>query len=211
MNLNSVLKQLRKLRVIPVVRTSTPELAEKAIDWLTDAGFRTIEITLTIPKAFDLISKFDSRKDILIGAGTVTSIEMAERCLESGAKFIVSPCIVKELPGITHKKGVPCFLGAMTPTEVQSAVIEGADAVKIFPIKQLGGVSYLKALSSVFPHVKLIPTGGIKPNDFFKYIENGAMCVGLGGELLNEKLIMDDQRETIVQLGKQILQKTSCI
>ena len=211
MALNSVLKRLRELRIIPVVRTSKPEIAETAIEWLTDAGFRTFEITLTIPDAFELITQYASRKDLLIGAGTVTSVEQAERCLDSGAKYLVSPCIVTELPGISHQKDVPCFLGAMTPTEVRSAVIAGADAVKIFPINLLGGASYLKALSSVFPQVHLIPTGGVKSDDISQYLEYGAMCVGLGGELLNEKLIMDDQRETIVQLGKQILQKTSCI
>ena len=209
MALNSVLKRLRKLRIIPVVRTSTPEIAETAIEWLTDAGFRTFEITLTIPDAFELITQYASRKDLLIGAGTVTSLEQAERCLDSGAKYLVSPCIVTELPGISHQKDVPCFLGAMTPTEVRSAVIAGADAVKIFPINLLGGASYLKALSSVFPQVHLIPTGGVKSDDISQYLEYGAMCVGLGGELVNEGLVLDGQRETIIQLGKQVLQQTA--
>ena len=211
MALNSVLKRLRKLRIIPVVRTSTPEIAETAIAWLTDAGFRTFEITLTIPDAFELITLYASQKDLLIGAGTVTSAKQAERCLDSGAKFLVSPCIVTELPEISHQKDVPCFLGAMTPTEVQSAVIAGADAVKIFPINLLGGASYLKALSSIFPQVQLIPTGGVKPDDISQYLEYGAMCVGLGGELVNEGLILDGQRETVIQLGKQALQQTAAV
>ena len=109
MALNSVLKRLQKLRIIPVVRASTPEIAETAIEWLTDAGFRTFEITLTIPDAFELITQYASRKDLLIGAGTVTSAEQAERCLDSGAKYLVSPCIVTELPGISHQKDIPCF------------------------------------------------------------------------------------------------------
>ena len=145
----------------------------------------------------------------MIGAGTVTSAEQAERCLDSGAKYLVSPCIVTELPGISHQKDVPCFLGAMTPTEVRSAVIAGADAVKIFPINLLGGASYLKALSSVFPQVHLIPTGGVKSDDISQHLEYGAMCVGIGGELVNERLILDGQRETIIQLGKQVLQQTA--
>jgi 2-dehydro-3-deoxyphosphogluconate aldolase/(4S)-4-hydroxy-2-oxoglutarate aldolase len=97
----------------------------------------------------------------------------------------------------------------MTPTEVQSAVIAGADAVKIFPINLLGGASYLKALSSVFPKIHLIPTGGVKSDDISQYLEYGAMCIGLGGELVNEGLILDGQRETIIKLGKQVLQQTA--
>jgi 2-dehydro-3-deoxyphosphogluconate aldolase/(4S)-4-hydroxy-2-oxoglutarate aldolase len=89
MTLNSVLIRLRKLRVIPIVSTSTPEIAETAIEWLTDVGFRNFEITLTIPDAFELISQYASRKDLLISAGTVTSAEQAECCLDSGAKYLV--------------------------------------------------------------------------------------------------------------------------
>jgi len=209
MSLNSVLKQLQQFRVIPIVRTSTPELAATAIEWLSEAGLRTFEITMTTPGAVDLMTQYASREDILIGAGTVTSEDKAKRCLDAGAKYLVSPCVVPELPEISHQRGVPCFLGALTPTEVRSAVIAGADAVKIFPINLLGGASYLKALSSVFPQVHLIPTGGVKSDDISQYLEYGAMCVGLGGELGNEGLILDDQRETIIQLGKQVLQQTA--
>jgi 2-dehydro-3-deoxyphosphogluconate aldolase/(4S)-4-hydroxy-2-oxoglutarate aldolase len=97
----------------------------------------------------------------------------------------------------------------MTPTEVWTAAIAGADAVKIFAINLLGGVSYLKALSSVFPQVQLIPTGGVKSDDISQYLEYGALCVGLGGELVNEGLILDGQRETIIKLGKMVLQQTA--
>ena len=209
MALNSVLKQLWQLRVIPVVRTSTLELAETAIEWLTETGFRTFEITLTIPGALELISKYASREDILIGAGTVTSAKQAEACLASGAKYLVSPCVLRELPEISHQEDVPCFLGALTPTELHNAVVAGADAIKIFPINKMGGASYLKALLSVFPNVALIPTGGVKPDEITQYLKSGAMCVGLGGELVNESLIRQGQREKIMQLGQQTLQQAS--
>ena len=209
MALNSVLKQLWQLRVIPVVRTSTPELAETAIEWLTEAGLRTFEITLTIPGALELISKYASREDILIGAGTVTSAKQAEACLASGAKYLVSPCVLRELPEISHQEDVPCFLGALTPTELHNAVVAGADAIKIFPINKMGGASYLKALLSVFPNVALIPTGGVKPDEITQYLKSGAMCVGLGGELVNESLIRQGQREKIMQLGQQTLLQAS--
>jgi 2-dehydro-3-deoxyphosphogluconate aldolase/(4S)-4-hydroxy-2-oxoglutarate aldolase len=209
MALNSVLKQLWQLRVIPVVRTSTPELAETAIEWLTEAGLRTFEITLTIPGALELISKYASREDILIGVGTVTSAKQAEACLDVGAKYLVSPCVLPELPEISHQEGVPCFLGALTPTELHNAVVAGADAIKIFPVNRMGGVSYLKALTSVFPDVPLVPTGGIKTNEIIQYLNSGAACVGLGSELVNESLIRKGQREKIIQLGQQVLQQAS--
>ena len=89
MSLNSVLKQLRQFRVIPVVRTSTPELAATAIEWLSEAGLRTFEITMTIPGAVDLITQYASREDIQISAGHVTSEDQAKDCHDAGVRYIV--------------------------------------------------------------------------------------------------------------------------
>lgn len=204
MSLNSVLKQLRQFRVIPIVRTSTPELAATAIDWLSEAGLRTFEITMTTPGAVDLMTQYSSRDDILIGAGTVTSKDQAKRCLDAGAKYLVSPCVVPELPEISHQRDAPCFLGALTPTELHSAFQAGADAVKIFPIKHMGGVHYFKALVSVFPGVPLVPTGGVIPGEIALYLKLGATCVGIGSELVNESMIREEQHEQVVQLGKEV-------
>ena len=209
MALNSVLKQLRKLRVIPVIRTSTPELAATAIEWLSEAGLRTFEVTMTIPGAIDLMTQYASREDILIGAGTVTSSDQAKRCLDAGAKYLVSPCVVPELPEISHQRGALCFIGALTPTEIHTAVTAGADAVKIFPIKQMGGVPYLKALVSVFPGVHLVPTGGVNSDEIALYLKSGATCVGIGSELINEAMIREGQREKIIKLGEKVLQQAT--
>ena len=209
MSLNSVLEQLREFPVIPIVRTSTPELAATAIEWLSEAGLRTFEITMTIPGAVDLMTQYASREDILIGAGTVTSEDQAKRCLDAGAKYLVSPCVVPKLPEFSHQHGVPCFLGALTPTELHNAVRASADAVKIFPIKRMGGVPYLKALVSVFPGVPLVPTGGVNPDEIALYLKSGATCVGIGSELVNEEMIREGQSEKIIKLGKQVLQHTT--
>ncbi len=190
--------------MIPVVRTSTPELAATAIEWLNEAGLRTFEITMTIPGAVDLITQYSSKDDILIGAGTVTSEDQAKRCLDAGARYLVSPCIVPQLPEISHQWGVPCILGALTPTELHYAIRANADAVKIFPIKSMGGVPYLKALVSVFPEVPLVPTGGVNLDEIARYRKAVATCVGVGGEVVNEALSREGQEEKIIQLGQQV-------
>ena len=209
MSLDSVFEQLRQFRVIPVVRTSTPELAATAIEWLSVAGLRTFEITMTIPGAIDLITQYSSREDILIGAGTVTSENQANLCLDAGAKYLVSPFVVTELTEISHQRGVPCFLGALTPTELYNAVRLRADAVKIFPIKRMGCLTYLKALVSIFPGVPLVPTGGVNLDEIALYLKSGATCVGIGSELVNEAMIREGQREKIIQLGQQVLQQAT--
>ena len=209
MLLNSVFEHFRQFPVIPIVRTNTPELAATAIDWLSEAGLRIFEITMTIPGAVDLMSQYSSREDLFVGAGTVTSEDQAKRCLDAGARFIVSPCIVSQLPEISHQFGAPCFLGALTPTELHNAVRAKADAVKIFPIKRMGGVNYLKELISVFPGVPLVPTGGVNVDEIALYLKSGATCVGIGSELVNEAMIREGQREKIIQLGQQVLQQST--
>ena len=204
---NIVLEQLSELRVIPVIRTKEKENAVTAVLWLREAGFRTFEITLTTPDAINIIVQLTAKKDTLIGAGTVTSFKQAEQCIEAGAQYIVSPCLVKDLPDLCHQYDIPCFLGACTPTELHLAMKAKADAIKIFPVSLIGGANYIKTLSSIFPGVPLIPTGGIQPKEVKMYLDNGALCVGLGGVLVDEKLVKQGEREIIVNTSLEILKQ----
>ena len=208
-NKNIVLEQLSKLRVIPVIRTKETENAVTAVLWLREAGFRTFEITLTTPDAINIIVQLTAKKDTLIGAGTVTSVNQAKKCIEAGAQYIVSPCVVPDLPAMCHQYDIPCILGACTPTELHLAMEAEADAIKIFPVSLMGGSTYIKTLSSIFPGVPLIPTGGIKPNEVQEYLESGAICVGLGGVLVNETLIQQGERRKILKISLEIIQQAT--
>ena len=208
-NKNIVLEQLTKLRVIPVIRTKETENAVTAVLWLREAGFRTFEITLTTPDAINIIVQLTAKKDALIGAGTVTSVNQAKKCIEAGAQYIVSPCVVPDLPAICHQYDIPCILGACTPTELHLAMEAEADAIKIFPVSLMGGSTYIKTLSSIFPGVPLIPTGGIKLNEVQEYLESGAICVGLGGVLVNETLIQQGERRKILKISLEIIQQAT--
>ena len=202
-----ILNKLSELRVIPVIRTKVAENAVTAVQWLSEAGFRTFEITLTTPDAIKIIARLISKTDALIGAGTVTSVKQAKKCIEAGAQYIVSPCVVSDLPAICHQYDIPCILGACTPTELHLAMKAKADAIKIFPVSLMGGATYIKTLSSIFPGVPLIPTGGIKPNEVKEYLDNGALCVGLGGVLVNETLIKKGERKMIFNASLEILKQ----
>ena len=131
--------RLRAARVVPVVRTSTAALAERAVEWLRAAGLRVFEITMTVPDAPALIRSLSAEPDLLIGAGTVADAEMARACLEAGARFIVAPWVDTTLAAPCRVHGAALMLGAMTPTEVRAAVAAGADAVKVFPASSAGG------------------------------------------------------------------------
>ena len=180
----SVLERLRGQGILPVVRMSSSALAAAAVDALYEAGFRVFEITLTIPDAFGLIGEVSARQDLMVGAGTVLEATQAEACIGAGARFIVSPCCVADLVAPCRSAGLPCILGAMTPSEVHRAADLGAAAVKVFPAGALGP-GHLGALGTVLPHVPLVPTGGITLDNMADFFAAGAAFVGIGSDLFD--------------------------
>ena len=155
-----VFDQLEKQKVVPVVRSSSTELAEKMVNHLITAGFKAIEITLTIPHAIGLIKKFSNVDDLIIGAGTVLDVETAVSCLEAGVSFIVSPCKNKEISNACEGRALT-ILGGLTPSEIQISFQNGSDVVKVFPADSMGGPKYIKSIKAVFPQIPIVPTGGV--------------------------------------------------
>ena len=171
--------------VVPVVRTPSTALALRAVTWLRDAGLGTFEITLTIPGALSLVRELAADAQMHIGVGTVLSAQQAELCVRAGARYIVSPAVCAQVVAPCREAGVPCVLGASTPSEVLSAVHAGSAAVKIFPVSSMGGAAHIKALKAVFPDVMLAPTGGIGVNEIAAYLNAGSAFVGVGGKLVD--------------------------
>ena len=200
-----IIERLRAARVVPVVRTSSAALAERAVSWLRDAGLRVFEITMTIPDAPALIRTLASDPDLLVGAGTVADAATARACLEAGARFIVAPWIDPALAAPCREHDATLMLGAMTPTEVRAAIAAGADVVKIFPASSAGGPSHIKALRSVLPAVSFCPTGGIAPKDVPAYLAAGAAFVGMGGALVDEKRIAAGDRAAIESAVREVM------
>ncbi len=170
--------------VVAVLRAPSPEAALGAIDALVAGGVTGIEITYSTPDATAVIAETARRHGdaILLGAGTVTTPVQAERAVAAGATFLVSPGTTRPLAEAMHGTGAVTLLGAMTPSEVMSAVELGAAAVKIFPAS-LGGPAYLKALRGPFPDVAFMPTGGVNADNLATWLTAGAIAVGAGSEL----------------------------
>jgi len=195
---------LARTKVVPVVRTSSAELAAAAVDALAAAGFTVFEITLTIPGALDVIRALAGRDGVQVGVGTVTDAAMARQSIAAGARFLVSPCVLPEVVGPAHDAGLPVLLGAMTPTEVLAAARAGADGVKVFPASSAGGAAHVKALRSIFPAIPLVPTGGIAQDQVRAYLDAGAAFVGMGGRLVDEGLLAGGRAEEMTALGRQL-------
>ena len=200
-----LIAELRRARVVPVVRTSTARLAATGVGWLRDAGLRIFEITMTIPDAPALIRELATDKSLLIGAGTVRDAAMARACLEAGARFLVAPWVDATLAAPCRDAGAALMLGALTPTEVRAALAAGPDVVKVFPASSVGGPGHIKALASVFPGVAFCPTGGVEPGNVAAYLAAGAAFVGMGGALVDEKRIAAGDRGAIEAAARAIL------
>lgn len=173
-------------RVVPVLRLASAELTQRAVGCLVDAGFTTVEITMTTPGAVDLVKEFSPR--LLVGAGTVLDMQTARRCLEAGARFIVSPCLVPGIAAEAQRAGCAALVAGFTPGEVLAAHREGADIVKLFPASS-GGPGHLRAIHAVFPDILLCPTGGVSLENLQAYFAAGAACVGVGNNIIDQQAL----------------------
>ncbi len=205
---NAAVAAITNAGLIPVIRASSPEIAIRVAEALIDAGAGVIEITMTVPGALSAIEALVARfaSAAVIGAGTITSVSAASAALSAGAAFIVTPCLLPDVIDAAHSAGQVVIPGALTPTEVFTAVQHGADLVKIYPAANVGGPSYLKALSGPFPDLALVPTGGITLQNVGDYIKAGAVAVGVGGELILRDAIKAGDFAAIGALATRFLE-----
>lgn len=203
---NAILMRLSQEGIVPVVRMHSLDLANKAVQALAQAGFRTFEITLTIPGAIGLIQDLSKDPGLLIGAGTVVDVIGTEASLRAGAKFVVSPCIVKGLPELCKEAGVLSIMNGLTPHEIFTAWREGSGAVKVFPVHSVGGPGHIKSLKAVFPEIPLVPTGGINLHNLKDHLLAGAAFVGTGSDLVGEQIMVESGFEGITEQAQKYLE-----
>ena len=168
-----VLKKIKDVGIIPVIRTKSADEARSVSGAILAGGINILEITMTIPNAVELIENLaqELNNEVIIGAGTVLDIETAQKCIEAGAKFIVSPIFDAKIVSLCNQSSIVVISGALTPTEIFIAWQNGADLVKVFPVSAVGGASYLKAVKAVFPHIELVPTGGVNLENATSFIK----------------------------------------
>ena len=171
------LRAFKQHRVSAIIRTQDQQLANDAMRAAVDGGFRLVEFTLTTPGAFDLITDFAKENDLVVGAGTVMSIELARQAVSAGARFLVSPVVDEAVIAEAAGLGVLVIPGAATPTEMETAHRLGADLIKVFPAPA-GGIGFIEAIRGPLPHLKLFPTAGVTPDNVVDYFRAG--CYGAG-------------------------------
>jgi 2-dehydro-3-deoxyphosphogluconate aldolase/(4S)-4-hydroxy-2-oxoglutarate aldolase len=188
---SSALAILRDVGIIPVIRADSEDAALHLVETLADAGLAVAEITMTVPNAIEAIATVAKRfgDRVLVGAGTVTDADTAERAADAGAAFIVTPCLVPEVIDAARRADVAVIPGALTPTEIFAAFRQGGDMVKVFPVQHVGGAAYLRSLHVPFPTIPLVPTGGVRLDDVRDLFEAGATAIGVGSEMITREAL----------------------
>ncbi len=192
--------------VLPVIRASSQEEALGVIEAIAAGGVTTIEITMTVPGAIDLIAQLSTREDLLIGAGSVLDEETARDCISAGAQFIVSPATSFDTIVYCNEKEIVVMPGALTPTEIVNAWDAGADFVKVFPADAMGGAKYLRSLKAPLPQIKLIPTGGVNQKNAADFIRSGAEAIGVGSDLVDLKAVSEGRLSDVTKAATKYLE-----
>lgn len=193
----TTLAALKSAGVVAVVRAPSAEAAVGVARALAAGGVLAIEITFTVPGAADAIAQVareleSGRIDegLVLGAGTVVTADQAKAAVDAGARFLVSPHAVPEVLSFARQYGIAALPGALTPGEVFNAHQQGGDIIKIFPAARMGP-DYLKDLAGPYPHIPLMPTGGVSVENVGQWLGAGAVAVGVGSELVNRQAVRE--------------------
>jgi 2-dehydro-3-deoxyphosphogluconate aldolase/(4S)-4-hydroxy-2-oxoglutarate aldolase len=199
-------RQIEQLGVVAVIRLRDPEKLRAVVDALIAGGIKALEVTMTVPGAVDLIRGLAPTlpEGFLLGAGTVVNATMAHAVIGAGAQFVISPVFRREIIAACHGHDVPAMPGCFTPTEILDAHDAGADIVKVFPATTLGP-QYIKDVRAPLPQVKLMPTGGVSPENAGDWIRAGAVAVAAGSLVLDAKAIESGRFEVITENTRRIV------
>jgi 2-dehydro-3-deoxyphosphogluconate aldolase / (4S)-4-hydroxy-2-oxoglutarate aldolase len=201
-----VLAKIHEVGIMPGIRTSSAEDGRFAADAIAQGGIPIVEITMTVPKAIEVISDMvRNSPNVIVGAGTVLDLETARRCLDAGAGFLTSPGLNLKVVEFAVKEGILVIAGAMTPTEVIDAWQAGSELVKVFPCAPIGGPAYIRALMGPFPQVPIIAAGGVNQETAADFILAGAAALGIGGRLIPRTAIEQRRPEQISELARRFL------
>jgi 2-dehydro-3-deoxyphosphogluconate aldolase/(4S)-4-hydroxy-2-oxoglutarate aldolase len=207
MSKTETISRITSIGIIPVVRASSKEEALAVVEAIAAGGIKTVEITMTVPGAVELISTLSAqRDDLLIGAGSVLDPEIARECIAAGAQFIVSPATNFDTILYCNDTEIVVMPGALTPTEIVNAWDAGADFVKVFPADSMGGAKYLRSLKAPLPQIKLIPTGGVSQQTAAEFIKAGAEAIGVGADLADLAAIREGRPGDITLAAKRYLE-----
>ena len=204
-----VLNELKKAKLVAIMRGIPSDKAVETVEAMKKGGVYCCEVTFNQKttdhsetlKSIELIKKTFG-DEVLVGAGTVLTVEQVELAHKAGAAYMISPDTNPEVIKRTKELGCISIPGAMTPTEIMTAWNCGADIVKVFPAGDLG-TSYIKAISAPISHVPLIAVGGVNTKNARDFLDAGYIGLGIGSALANKKLVEAGKFDEITKVAEE--------
>ena len=204
MNQTSMLPKLEEKKLVPVVKLDRAEDAKPLGEALCMGGLPVAEVTFRTEAAEESIRRMRKEfPEMLVGAGTVVTVEQAKRAQDAGASFLVSPGIKSDVVEYALKNQIPVFPGACTPSEVMTAQSYGLEVVKFFPAKQYGGLATIKALAAPFPGMRFMPTGGVTADNVLEFLAFDRIIACGGSWMVKDALIKAGRFDEIVRLTQE--------
>lgn len=202
--MTSVFETFASLGIVPVLEIEQEEQAVPTALALAAGGLPAAEVTLRTPAALESIRRIAYRApEVLVGAGTVLTLEQARAARDAGAQFLVAPGLVPPVVSWALEQGIPVLPGVMTPSEITAALSLGLNLLKFFPAEPLGGVRTIEAMSDPFPWLRFIPTGGIRPENIAVYLRSQRILAVGGSWMARRAAISAGQFEQIETLTRQ--------
>jgi 2-dehydro-3-deoxyphosphogluconate aldolase/(4S)-4-hydroxy-2-oxoglutarate aldolase len=203
---DDVLARIGELKLVPVVAIQDAGDASALADALVAGGLPCAEITFRTDAAAEAIGAIAARGDVLVGAGSVVSVEQAKAAVDAGAKFIVSPGFSHRVVEYCVQKGYAVTPGTSTATDIMAAMEFGLDVVKFFPAEVMGGLKILKAVGAPFPGVRFIPTGGVSASNLADYLAFPKTFACGGSWMVKKDLIAAGKFDEITRLARQAVE-----
>jgi 2-dehydro-3-deoxyphosphogluconate aldolase / (4S)-4-hydroxy-2-oxoglutarate aldolase len=205
MSRKDIIQRIYDLGVVAVIRLQDVNKLSNVAEALCAGGVKAIEITMTVPNAVAMIRSLASSipSDVLLGAGTVTDSQTAKDVIGAGAQFVVSPTLNMDMIKTCNAADIVVMPGCYTPTEIFAAWNAGADVIKLFPATSLGP-RYLNDIAGPFPHIKMLPTGGVTVDNIGEWIAAGAVAVGIGSDLLDKKAIEQENYKALTERALRV-------
>ncbi len=205
-DMDKILEQIGIYRIIPVIIIDDAENSIPLANALIEGGLAVGEVTFRTKSAKESIEKIAKEfPEMLLGAGTVLSIDHVKSAVDSGAKFIVSPGLNPKVVEYCLTKNIPITPGIATPTEIERALEFNLEVVKFFPAEALGGLNYLKAISAPFGNLRFIPTGGVDEKNLLNYLQFPKVLACGGSWMVKSDLITNKKFDEIKKLTLEAL------
>jgi 2-dehydro-3-deoxyphosphogluconate aldolase / (4S)-4-hydroxy-2-oxoglutarate aldolase len=201
--MNPVIDLVLSTRLIGIIRMKRYEQAAKIARALTDGGLRILEYTFSGEGAAEAIAagREAQIEGACIGAGTILTPEQVAVAKSVGAEFIVTPALSLAVIAACQKHDLPILCGALTPTEIVTAIQAGADLVKVFPAR-LGGPQYIRDVLAPLPDARLVPTGGVSAENALSFLQAGAVAVAIGGNLVSPRSVLEGNFSEITERAR---------